>query len=238
MKIKEFISKFLLVLILTIVVIIGIKSLINKFVNVYHVEGDTCCGLENGDLVFVNPRFNSSDLKRGTVIFVGNTFSTIVALPNEYLFSDLYTGKFGYLPKNHPLSFLVSSTTNQISEIEIKNFYSAIQWLDSPSFNPKISNQDLYVRLYRDNNDNLDNYRAVGNLDWFNQKDYSESFLAWSYPIDEITGVYLTKISHSYLPGLWFLLLNISFYIALFVIIWKFLSFTNKSHLSKRKNNK
>jgi len=199
-----------LVLILTIAVIIGIEFLINKFINVYQVGEFPCCGLEIGDLVFTNQRFDSSDLKRGTVIFVGNKFSTIVALPNEYLFIDLYTGKFGYLSKNHPLSFLASSTANQISETEIKNLYSAIQWLDYPSFNPKISDQNLYARLYRDNNDNLDNYRAVGNLDWFNQKPYSKSFLAWSFPIDEITGVYLTKISYSYSPGLWFPLLKLA----------------------------
>jgi hypothetical protein len=235
MKIKKFVLKFLLVLILTIAVIIGIEFLIGNFVNVYQVQGNTCCGLEKGDLIFANPRFDSFDLKRGTVILVGNKFSTIVALPNEYLFTDLYTGKFGYLSKNHPLSFLASSTANQISETEIKNLYSAIQWLDSPSFNPKISDQNLYARLYRDNNDNLDNYRAVGNLDWFDQTDYSQSFLAWSHPIDEITGVYLAKIPHSYSPNWWFGLFKIGFYLVLFIIIWKLLSFINKSYLSKLK---
>ncbi|HRR94797.1 MAG TPA: signal peptidase I [Candidatus Paceibacterota bacterium] len=221
MENKKFVLKFLLVLILTIVFTIGIKFLINKFVNVYQIEEISCCGLEIGDLAFVNPRFDSSDLKHGTVVFVGNQFSTIVTLPNEYLFTDLYTGKFGYLSKNHPLSFLASSTINQMSETEIKNLYSAIQWLDSPSFNPQISDQDLYARLYFDNNDNLDNYRAVGNLDWFDQTDYSGSFLAWSHPINEITGVYLTKISSSYSPVLWFGLFKIGFYLVLFIIIWK-----------------
>jgi signal peptidase I len=98
----KFLKSSILVVVIAIVIIIPIRAFITPFL----MMEPTCCGLNTNDLVIVRKLFNESDLKRGTIILAednGNSFlSEIVALPNKYLFSDHFTGKFGYLKKDNP----------------------------------------------------------------------------------------------------------------------------------------
>ncbi len=165
-SVSKFVFKILVCLIVSFLIFSFLRFLLLS--NISHVSDTVCCGLNAGDIVRWK-EFDPTILQRGDVVFYKDSqkvyFSRIIAFPGEYVFSDLYTGRWGYTKKTG----WEEEWKEGIDQDEISKLFNSIIWLDSPTFQTTIQSESLYDRL-RITNDNIkENYYKdvgiIGNYD-------------------------------------------------------------------------
>lgn len=109
--------------------------------------------------------FNPLTLKHGDVIFDKDSQGTdgfshvshVIAFPGEYVFRDLYTGKWGYIK-------LDAFPKMELSEHEIAERFSDITWLDVPTFQGTIPSENLYERLGLITSSDITKYQVASEI--------------------------------------------------------------------------
>jgi len=141
-KIKHNLLLVTIKVLISLVIPALIMSNLIPFGNFFHVS-TPCCGLNAGDIVQWK-EFNSSVLQRGDIVFYKDSqkvyFSRVIAFPGEYVFSDSYTGRWGYFKSD-----IIPKI--EIDENEIVKLFSDIAWLDYPTFQATTQSENLYDRL-------------------------------------------------------------------------------------------
>ena len=118
--------------------------------NTIRISDNACCGLNAGDIVRWK-EFDPTILQRGDVVFYKDSqkvyFSRIIAFPGEYVFSDLYAGRWGYTKKTG----WEEKWEEGIAQDEISELFYSITWLDLPTFQATVQSENIHDRLRLNN---------------------------------------------------------------------------------------
>ena len=162
MKATKFVAKILIPLAIPGLIIYLLFSFV-IFQNIIEVGDNTCCGLVPGSMVRWK-EFNPLTLKHGDIIFYKEkdsqkitSFARVIAFPGEYSFGDLHAGKWGYAKLDAPLKV-------EMSEGEISELFSAITWLNSPTFQETIPSENLYDRLRIPTSEDVGRYQVASEI--------------------------------------------------------------------------
>lgn len=172
----------------------------------FRIGENDCCGLHQGDYILVKIGLDDSDYRHGQIIFYSGPFSTsfgvLAALPGEYSFIDLATGKTGYLTKQTIESEQEIGLSEKLkrwqqeegylfTESEFDKLFSIINWLEWPRFTSSISHISFAQRLILGFEDNS-TYRIINNT-W----PLSPSLGAYAIPRGSIIGIYYKTLASS-----------------------------------------
>ena len=144
-----FVFKILVCLIVSFLIFISLRFLLLS--NTVRISSNVCCGLNEGDIVRWK-EFDPTILQHGDIIFSRDSqnhsiFSNVIAFPGEYVFSDLYTGRWGYTKKTG----WEEKWEEGMTQDEVLKLFYSITWLDSPTFQATVQSENIYDRLRLNN---------------------------------------------------------------------------------------